>query len=105
MFPCLLGYGTISERIAQDPKTVWEGNKYAKWISNYATGEFPEAVRLGRGIARIDIMLACGGLTNYRTYRETCSPAITGAYRTACQDLCEGNQGMFSYFICTLHLD
>jgi thiaminase len=49
MLPCLVGYGAIAQRLFNDPNTVWEGNKYAKWIKNYAADDFTEAVRLGRG--------------------------------------------------------
>jgi thiaminase len=49
IFPCLLGYGMIARRLFHDPNTLRDGNRYWKWIENYAADDFQEAVSLGRG--------------------------------------------------------
>ncbi|KAI8825946.1 thiamine biosynthesis protein (Thi-4) [Fimicolochytrium jonesii] len=46
--PCLLGYGEIGLRLANDPNTKREGNIYWPWIQNYAKEDFQAAVREGR---------------------------------------------------------
>jgi thiaminase II len=50
--PCLIGYGVIAKRLYSDPKTLHEGNRYWKWIENYAAEDYDEAVRLGIGRLR-----------------------------------------------------
>jgi thiaminase len=50
--PCLIGYGVIAKRLYSDPKTLREGNRYWKWIENYAAEDYDEAVRLGIGRLR-----------------------------------------------------
>jgi thiaminase len=47
--PCLLGYGEIGVRLANDPNTKREGNPYYPWIQNYAKDGFQQAVREGEG--------------------------------------------------------
>jgi thiaminase II len=47
--PCLIGYGQIAKRLYSDAKTVREGNRYWKWIENYAAEDYTEAVELGVG--------------------------------------------------------
>lgn len=47
--PCLLGYGMIAERLFDDPKTKREGNRYFKWIEQYVSEDFRDAVKKGRG--------------------------------------------------------
>jgi thiaminase II len=49
--PCLIGYGVIAKRLFADPKTLREGNRYWKWIENYAAADYSEAVELGIGMA------------------------------------------------------
>jgi len=48
--PCLLGYGAIAKRLAEDPKTVREGNTYWKWIQNYVAADYTEAVTVGQDV-------------------------------------------------------
>ena len=38
--PCVLGYGEIGRRLAADPKTSTDGNRYASWIEMYAGDEY-----------------------------------------------------------------
>ncbi|KAJ3299928.1 hypothetical protein HK104_005840 [Borealophlyctis nickersoniae] len=45
--PCLLGYGEIGMRLANDPATKREGNPYWPWIQNYAKDDYQAAVREG----------------------------------------------------------
>lgn len=47
--PCLLGYGMIADRLFNDSKTKREGNPYFKWIEQYVSDDFNEAVKKGRG--------------------------------------------------------
>jgi len=47
--PCLIGYGVIAKRLHADSNTLREGNRYWKWIENYAAEDYDEAVELGIG--------------------------------------------------------
>ncbi|KAJ3289169.1 hypothetical protein HDU79_004260 [Rhizoclosmatium sp. JEL0117] len=47
MAPCLLGYGEIGMKLANDPATKKEGNLYWAWISNYGKEDFQQAVTTG----------------------------------------------------------
>jgi thiaminase len=49
MAPCLIGYGVIAKRLYDDANTKRDGNIYWKWIENYVTEEYVEAVRVGSG--------------------------------------------------------
>jgi thiaminase len=49
--PCLIGYGVIAQRLFADPKTLRKGNRYWKWIENYAAADYSGAVELGIGRA------------------------------------------------------
>ena len=49
--PCLLGYGAIARRLHDDSKTVREGNRYWKWITNYVADDYTEAVKTGSGMS------------------------------------------------------
>lgn len=40
--PCVVGYGEIGARLAQDPATNRDGNRYASWIDMYAGDEYQE---------------------------------------------------------------
>ncbi|KAI9020628.1 thiamine biosynthesis protein (Thi-4) [Hyaloraphidium curvatum] len=46
--PCLLGYGVIGKRLAEDPATKRDGNPYWEWIEAYAADDYQEACREGR---------------------------------------------------------
>lgn len=64
--PCLLGYAEIGQRLANDPATVRDGNRYQDWIDMYSGDEYLEAAqaaadyldRLAEGItdARFDAL-------------------------------------------------
>jgi thiaminase/transcriptional activator TenA len=43
--PCVIGYGEIGARLAQDPATVWDGNPYREWLDLYSGEEFQEVGR------------------------------------------------------------
>ena len=43
--PCVIGYGEIGARLAQDPATVWDGNPYREWLDLYSGDEFQEVGR------------------------------------------------------------
>lgn len=47
--PCLIGYGAIANRLYAAEETLREGNRYWKWIENYAAEDYTEAVQLGSG--------------------------------------------------------
>jgi len=38
--PCVLGYGEIGKRLAEDPATKRDGNPYLSWIEMYASAEY-----------------------------------------------------------------
>lgn len=38
--PCVVGYGEIGRRLAADPKTRRNGNRYESWIAMYAGDEY-----------------------------------------------------------------
>ena len=40
--PCMVGYGEIGHRIANDPTTQMTNNPYAPWIEMYASDEYQE---------------------------------------------------------------
>ena len=54
--PCIVGYGEIGARLANDPETKRDGNPYADWIDMYAGDEYQE-VALGE-IAYLDRLAA-----------------------------------------------
>ena len=43
--PCVIGYGEIGARLADDPATKQAGNPYASWIAMYAGDEYQEVAR------------------------------------------------------------
>lgn len=43
--PCVIGYGEIGARLADDPNTTLEGNPYASWIAMYAGDEYQDVAR------------------------------------------------------------
>ena len=47
--PCLIGYGAIAKRLHSDQSSKRSGNRYWKWIENYAAEDYMEAVRTGTG--------------------------------------------------------
>ena len=42
--PCVVGYGEIGARLAADPATRRDGNRYSAWIDMYAGAEYQELV-------------------------------------------------------------
>lgn len=38
--PCIVGYGEIGRRLADDPATLRDGNPYADWIDMYASDDY-----------------------------------------------------------------
>ncbi|KNC99691.1 phosphomethylpyrimidine kinase [Spizellomyces punctatus DAOM BR117] len=69
--PCLLGYGEVGVRLANDPATKREGNPYWTWIQNYAKDEFQAAVREGEELLEklFDDMVPP---TNHRRIKQLC---------------------------------
>ena len=55
--PCLLGYSEIAARLNEEPKM--ERNPYLKWIENYITEDFRQAVVAGRGVWFITLPARC----------------------------------------------
>jgi len=43
--PCVIGYGEIGRRLADDPQTKMAGNPYASWIAMYAGDDYQEVAR------------------------------------------------------------
>ena len=43
--PCIIGYGEIGTRIANDPLTNIEGNPYVSWIELYSSEDYQEVAR------------------------------------------------------------
>ncbi len=43
--PCVIGYGEIGVRLADDPGTKQTGNPYASWIAMYSGDEYQEVAR------------------------------------------------------------
>ena len=54
--PCVVGYGEIGLRLANDPATKRDGNPYAKWIETYS-GEDYQAVARG-AVSQLDRVAA-----------------------------------------------
>lgn len=50
--PCVIGYGEIGARLAADPATRREGNRYTAWIEMYAGAEYQEVA--AAAIAQLD---------------------------------------------------
>ena len=50
MAPCLIGYGAIAKRLYNDASSVRDGNRYWKWIENYAADDYSESVQIGSGM-------------------------------------------------------
>jgi len=48
MLPCLLGYGMIARRLHADRATKVDDNVFYKWIQNYVTEDYEQAVQAGR---------------------------------------------------------
>ncbi|CZT05909.1 hypothetical protein WAI453_005322 [Rhynchosporium graminicola] len=55
--PCLIGYGEIAKRLHADPKTKRDGNVYWKWIENYVTDDYVEAVTVGSDLLERNAVL------------------------------------------------
>lgn len=51
MFPCLLGYHHIAQRLStlQDPAAPKNANRYRQWIDNYIADDYTQAVGKGMG--------------------------------------------------------
>lgn len=51
MFPCLLGYHYIAQRLSalQDPAAPKNANRYRQWIDNYIADDYTQAVGKGMG--------------------------------------------------------
>lgn len=47
--PCVIGYGEIGRRLADDPATKRDGNPYWPWISMYSGAEYQEVAEAARG--------------------------------------------------------
>ena len=48
--PCLLGYGAIAERVFNDAESKREGNPYWRWVEQYVSEDFRDAVGKGREV-------------------------------------------------------
>lgn len=42
--PCIVGYGEIGRRLAEDPETLKNGNPYGEWIAMYAGQEYRDVM-------------------------------------------------------------
>ena len=42
--PCVIGYGAIGRRLADDPATIRDGNRYDAWIAMYSGADYAEVV-------------------------------------------------------------
>jgi hydroxymethylpyrimidine/phosphomethylpyrimidine kinase len=51
MFPCLIGYHHIAQRLStlQDPSEPKNANRYRQWIDNYIADDYTQAVGKGMG--------------------------------------------------------
>jgi thiaminase len=51
MFPCLIGYHHIAQRLSsiQDPSAPKNANRYRQWIDNYIADDYTQAVGKGMG--------------------------------------------------------
>lgn len=47
--PCVIGYGEIGRRLADDPATKREGNPYLSWIEMYSGSEYQEVMAAAHG--------------------------------------------------------
>ncbi|WNN42881.1 MULTISPECIES: TenA family protein [Winslowiella] len=45
LMPCVAGYAEIGLRLLDDPKTVMEGNPYARWMQNYGDSDYLAGVQ------------------------------------------------------------
>ncbi|KAI4819777.1 hypothetical protein E4T45_10531 [Aureobasidium sp. EXF-8846] len=54
MFPCLLGYHHIAQRLSslQDPSVPKNANRYRQWIDNYIADDYTQAV--GKGMELVE---------------------------------------------------
>ena len=57
--PCVVGYGEIGRRLAADPATATDGNRYASWIETYAGAAYQEVA--GAAVAQLDRLWAARG--------------------------------------------
>lgn len=68
--PCVVGYGEIGARLANDPTTRREGNAYAAWIDMYSGVEYQEVVEAT--LAQIDTLDAArGSEARYASLKKT----------------------------------
>ena len=49
VIPCMVGYKAIGKHLLESTSTVREGNRYWKWIENYAGDEYNQATDIGSG--------------------------------------------------------
>ena len=49
LLPCLLGYGQAAKRLYTKHADKHEGNRYWKWVENYLTDDYAQAVAIGSG--------------------------------------------------------
>jgi thiaminase len=49
LLPCLIGYGVIAQRLANDAKSRRQDNPYWKWVETYIAEDYVAAVRRGSG--------------------------------------------------------
>jgi len=57
--PCVVGYGEIGSRLAADPATAREGNRYASWIEMYAGEEYQDVCTAA--VAQLDRLATARG--------------------------------------------
>lgn len=68
--PCIVGYGEIGRRLAEDPATVLGGNPYRDWIEMYAGDEYQD-VAAGE-VALLDRLMARrGGAGRFDSLQQT----------------------------------
>lgn len=68
--PCVVGYGVIGARLAGDPATRRDGNRYVDWIDMYAGPEYQDIARAA--VAHLDRLAASrGGESRFRSLAKT----------------------------------
>lgn len=74
--PCVAGYGEIGRRLAADPATQRDGNRYVEWIDMYAGDDYQAVAR--DAVTRLDRLAAArGGDARY--------PRLRAIFAEACR--------------------
>ena len=54
LIPCMIGYKAIGKHLLESTSTIRAGNRYWKWIENYAGDEYSQATDVGSGRVSTD---------------------------------------------------